>query len=166
VLNELPAWIPFRSSSLPSSLQAGYPFPMAVLNFDAFGTSDAGISGTGSGCLANRDQSMVAVSLNGPESVGRYSPGTEVNYDVVLTAFEPNNDEMTWQLDGVANTVDVDQFSHEGQFSTTFPTDTSPGNGNPFSLSVNGSETCATDPTKVLNGSAALLVDVDFVGQV
>ncbi|HLI94458.1 MAG TPA: hypothetical protein VKT72_00035 [Candidatus Baltobacteraceae bacterium] len=159
VLHELPAWIPFRSSSLPQSLQAGYPFPMAVLNFDSFGTSDSGITGTGSGCLANRDQSMVAVSLNGPGSVPDYSLGTEVNYDVVLMAFEPNNDQMTWQLNNVANTVDIDQFSQEGQFSTTFPTYTS-GNGGPFSLSVSGTETCATDPAQVLNGSAALLVDV------
>jgi hypothetical protein len=162
VLHELPAWVPFRNSSLPTSLQASYPFPMVVLNFDAFGTSDAGITGTGCACLANRVQSMVTVSLDGPNSVPRYTPGTEVSYDVVLMAFEPDNDQMTWQLNGVANTVDIDQFSEEGQFSTAFPPGTRPGNGNPYSLSVSGTETCATDSTKVLNGSAALLVNVGW----
>lgn len=165
VLQELPAWIPFRSSFLPDpSLSTTlFPFPMGVLNFDSFGTNDSGIIGTGSGSLANRVQSMVAVSLSGPNLISDYLLGNEVNYKVLLTAFEPDNDQMTWQFSDLAgagtNTVNTDPFSQGGDFSTAFPIPSSVREYS-FTLSVNGTETCATDPTQTLEGSASLGVTV------
>lgn len=163
VLNDLPAWIPFRSSTLPDSFQADFPFPMAVLNFKSFGTSTSGIVGSGSGSLANRDQTMVALNLIGPSSFPNYSYGIIGSYEVLLTAFDPDNNQMTWQMSGVprTNIVNIDAFSQEGSFATTFPIPGRASSGNyTFTLSVNGEETCATDPTKVLNGSTSLLVTV------
>lgn len=169
-LDSLPAWIPFRNSLLGSpsdpltlQLQLQYPFPMAVLNFDSFGTSASEINATGTGSLANRDQSMVAVHLDGPDSIPNYSYGIAGNYEVVLTAFEPDNDQMTWQLSSVprTNIVDTDAFSQEGAFAVTFPVPPKASSGREtFTVSVNGTETCTTDNTKVLTGSAALAVTI------
>lgn len=102
---------------------------------------------------------MVAVSLSGPKTFPNYKPGTEGDYEVLMTAFEPDNDQMTWQLSGVAstNTVNVDPFLQKGAIDTTFPISSG---SETFTLSVNGTETCATDPTKTLNGSASLAVAV------
>jgi hypothetical protein len=168
VLDKLPAWIPISNSSLstdsgpgssPTSLQNEFPFPMLVLNFSSFGTNESGIIGAGMGSLADRDQSMVAVSLSGSKSLPKYSPGSQSSYDVSLTAFEPDNDQMTWQVSGGGSTgtVDIGSFSQEGSFSTAFPISSG---SKTFTISVSGTETCATDPTKTLTGSASLAVDV------
>ncbi len=81
------------------------------------------------------------------------------SYDVSLTAFEPDNDQMTWQVSGGGSTgtVDIGSFSQEGSFSTAFPISSG---SKTFTVSVTGTETCATDPTKTLTGSASVAVDV------
>jgi hypothetical protein len=168
VLNELPAWIPFRNSSLgsssssgPSSFQTSFPFPMLVLNFATFGTNDAGITGTGVVGLAARDQSMVAVSLTGPKSFPNYTPGTDGTYDVSLTAFEPDDDVLLTQVSGggvnSGNTVNTNPFLQGGSFSTDFPISSG---SETFTLTVSGTETCATDSTQKLTGSHSLAIQV------
>lgn len=168
VLDKLPAWIPISNSSLstdsnpgsgPTALQNEFPFPMFVLNFSEFGTNESGVIGAGMASLADRDQSMVAVNLSGPKSLPKYSPGSQSSYDVSLTAFEPDNDQMTWQVSGGGSTgtVDIGSFSQEGSFSTAFPISSG---SKTFTVSVAGTETCATDPTKTLTGSASVAVDV------
>jgi hypothetical protein len=168
VLNKLPAWIPISNSSLstdsnsgsgPTALQNEFPFPMFVLNFSEFGTNESGVIGAGMASLADRDQSMVGVNLSGPKSLPKYSPGSQSSYDVSLTAFEPDNDQMTWQVSGGGSTgtVDIGSFSQEGSFSTAFPISSG---SKTFTLSVTGTETCATDPAKTLTGSYSIAVDV------
>lgn len=172
-LDTLPAWIPFRNSALPGAipglpinLQLSFPFPMTVLDFTAFTTTDSGITGTGTAALANRDQTMVGVGLTGPDSYPNYSYGIESDYSILLTAFEPDNDQMTWQVSGETrkNTVSTDPFFQQGDFATGFPLPAKPSPGQyHFTLSVSGTETCATDPTKRLTGAATLSITATVV---
>jgi hypothetical protein len=166
VLDALPMWIPFRNSALgsgssPNLLQMEFPFPMLVLNFGSFGTNDSGITGTGTGGLADREQNMVVVNLSGPKSFPNYSPGTDGNYEVSLAAFEPDNNELTTQVSGgglnTGGTVDIDPFSQKGTFSTDFLISSG---SETFTVSVSGTETCATDSTQTLTASKSLSVHV------
>jgi len=164
ILAKVPAWLPFRNSTLgsgssPNSLQKDFPFPMLVLNFDSFGTDASGVIGSGTGGLASRLQSGVSVNLSGAKSLAKYSPGSGSTYDVALIAFEPDNDQMTWQVSGGGSTgtFDTDPFLQEGSFSTVFPISSG---SETFTLSVKGTETCATDSTQTLTASASLPVHV------
>lgn len=160
-LDALPSIVPFRNSSLPASFQSEFPFPMAVLNFHAFSTDGSGIVGSGTVSLGTRNQSLVAVNISGPDSYPNYSSGVEGFYNVLLSGFEPDQDQMTWQVSGVAkkNSVSIDPFFQQGGFSTDFPL---PAKAQPgeyhFTVSVNAAETCATDATQKLTGSATLAV--------
>jgi len=169
-LGSLPPLIPFRNSSLPSKAefpnlpfdpQAKYPFPMAVMNFESFTTDGSGIVATGTVGIGARDQSMVTVHLGGPTYYPNYSYGIESTYAVALTHFEPDNDQMTWQVTGDAGHYEfsTNLFWQRGSFPAEFPIPfkASPGKYH-FRLSVSGTETCGTDPSKTLTGSASLAV--------
>jgi hypothetical protein len=162
-LAALPPWFPFRNSSVPHDLQPLFPFPMAVLNFDSFGCTASALVGAGSIGMTNRDQSMVALSLAGASSYPNYSFGIESVYSVGLTAFEPDNDHMTWQVSGSTkkSPVSTDPVFQAGSFPAEFPV---PHNNAPgkysFTLSVTGTETCASDPTKTLSGTISKAVSV------
>ena len=66
---------------------------------------------------------------------------------------------MTWQVSGGGSTgtFDTDPFLQEGSFSTVFPISSG---SETFTLSVKGTETCATDSTQTLTASASLPVHV------
>jgi hypothetical protein len=87
-------------------------------------------------------------------------------YTVLLASFEPDDDQMTWTVTKAtkAGTVDIDPFWQQGGFATGFslPAKPSPGKYH-YTISVNGTETCTTDPTKTLTGSAAKTVTVNVV---
>jgi hypothetical protein len=164
---------PFRNSSLPSKAdfpqlpfdpQAKYSFPMAVLNFESFTTDGSGIVAGGTVGIGERDQSMVAVHLGGPTYYPDYSYGIESVYTVGLSFFKPDDDQMTWQVTGSkdSNEFSTNSFWQVGSFAGEFPIPfkASPGKYH-FMLSVNGTETCATDPTRTLTGSAALALTVN-----
>ena len=169
-LGSLPPRIPFRNSSLPSikdfpSLpfdpQARYPFPMAVFNFESFTTDGSGIVASGTVGIGERDQSMVTVHLGGATYYPNYSFGIESVYSVALSHFEPDNDRMTWQVKGHPKQegFSTDPFWQGGSFAGEFPVPlkASPGKYH-FTLEVSATETCGTDPSKTLTGSASLAV--------
>ena len=169
-LGSLPSILPFRNSSLPSKAdfpnlpfdpQAKYSFPMAVLNFETFTTDGSGIVASGTVGIGARDQSMVRVHLGGPTYYPNYSYGIESIYMAGLSFFKPDGDQMTWRVTGSndINEFTMNAFWQIGSFAAEFPIPfkASPGKYH-FTLSVSGSETCATDPTKTLSGSASLAV--------
>ncbi len=169
-LGSLPCILPFRNSSLPSQAdfpslpfdpRARYSFPMAVLNFESFTTDGSGIVALGTVGIGERDQSMVAVRLQGPTYYPNYSFGIESVYAVGLSFFEPDGDQMTWQVTGSkrANQLDTNSFFQGGSFAAEFPIPlkAAPGKYH-FTLSASGTETCGTDPAKTLSGSASLAV--------
>jgi hypothetical protein len=165
-LASVPPWFPFRNSALPPSTQAIFPFPMAVLNFDSFGCTANALVGTGSVGLLNRVQSMVALTLAGASSFPNYSFGIESLYTVGLTAFEPDDDEMTWQVTGSPKkrSFSTDPVFQVGSFLGEFPVTlkTAPGKY-PFTLSATATETCATDSSQTLTGSVSKKVSVTVV---
>lgn len=166
LFNALPASIPFRNSLLPSDIQAANPFPMAVIDFKSFTTTDTAIVGAGTITLENRDQSMVSVTLSGADYYPNYSYGIESFYTLALAGFEPDNDQMIWQVSGAPkkSTVAIDPFFQVGGFSTGFPIPPKPAPGRyPFTISASATETCATDPTKTLTGSASMTVTANVV---
>jgi hypothetical protein len=175
LLAQLPSIVPFRSSELPTKADipdlpydpaSKYPFPMAVVNFESFTTDGSGLVGTGTVGLGERDQSMVGVTVTGPSYFPNYSTGVESFYTVLLGYFEPDDDQMTWTVTGATKpgTVDIDPFFQQGGFPTGFslPSKPSPGKYH-FTISVSGTETCATDATKSLTGSTSLAVTVNVV---
>lgn len=165
-LSALPAWIPFRDSSVPSAIRSSFPFPMAVLNFDSFGTTDTAIVGAGSIGIAARDQTMVSVSVTGPSDYPNYSYGIEGAYTASLIAFEPDNDQMVAQVSGTPKkiTFGTDPFFQQGGFATDLPLPAKPSPGKyPFTISVNATETCASDPSRKLTGSASKAVTATVV---
>jgi hypothetical protein len=163
LLSSLPPWIPFRDSALSIP---GFSFPMLVLNFDSFGSTDVAIVGSGSIGLANRDESMVHVGLDGP-STAQSSLGADY-YTASLMAFQPDGNQMTAETSGgyPANypgpiTFGVDPFFQQGSFLAKVPPP--PGwHGGPYSFTVSCSatETCASDPSLKLTRSVTLPVTV------
>jgi hypothetical protein len=169
-LQGLPARIPFRNSELPTQPvdpQPLFPFPMSVLNFESFSTDGSAIVATGTISLGERDQSMVTVSLSGPTYFPNYSIGIDGYYTVSLTHLEPDNDQMTWKVSGTAKTdsVSIDSFWQQGGFAAEFavPFKAAPGKYR-YTISVNATETCATDATKTLSGSASMTVTTNVTG--
>jgi hypothetical protein len=150
----LPARIPFRNSGLPTqpiNLQAQFLFPMGILNFESFTTDGSGIVARGTVSLGERDQSMVTVNLSGPTYFPNYSAGIESFYTVSLTHFEPDNDQMTWQVSGAAkkNSVSIDSFWQQGGFATEFPIPFKAATGKyHYTISANATETCAGRSTQ------------------
>jgi hypothetical protein len=171
-LGSLRPILPFRNTSLPSKAdfpdlpfdpQARYSFPMAVLNFETFTTDGSGIVASGTVGIGERDQSMVAVHLGGPTYYPNYSYGIESAYAVGLSFFEPDSDEMTWSSTGSQemNGFTTNSFWQRGSFAD-FPIPAKAHGKYHFTLSVSGTETCGTDPTKQLSGTAALGVTVNL----
>ena len=123
---------------------------------------------TGSVSLGERDESMVTVNLSGPTYFPNYSPGIESYYNVALTHFEPDNDAMAWQVTGSAKKnplVAVDSFWQQGGLTPDFPLPAKAAKGKyHYTLRVSATETCSTDATKTLTGSATLLVTVNMTG--
>jgi hypothetical protein len=169
-LQSLPARIPFRNSELPTQpidLQPVFPFPMSVLNFESFSTDGSGIVATGTISLGERDQSVVTVSLSGPTYFPNYTAGVDGYYSVSLTHFEPDNDQMTWKVSGAAkaDSVSIDAFWQQGGFAAEFPValKAAPGKYR-YTISVSATETCATDSTRTLSGSASMTVTTNVTG--
>lgn len=167
-LDQLRARIPFRNSNLPTKLdlQSKYPFPMAVLNFESFTTDGSHIAASGNVGLGGRDQAMVAVLLHGPTYFPNYSFGIQSAYSIWLEHFEPDNDRMTWNLSGTVKSepVRIDSFWQRGGFATDFPLPLTAAPGKyHYTIKINGTETCATDPTKKLTGSAFLTVTANVI---
>jgi hypothetical protein len=170
LLQSLPARIPFRNSELPTqpiNLQPVFPFPMSVLNFESFSTDGSGIVATGTISLGERDQSIVTVRLSGSTYFPNYSIGVNGYYTVSLTHFEPDNDQMIWKVSGTAKaeSVSIDSFWQQGGFAAEFPVPfkAAPGKYR-YTISVSATETCATDATKTLSGSASITVTANITG--
>jgi hypothetical protein len=165
LLSSLPPWIPFRSAALSSTLPA-YTFPMLVFNFDSFGSTDTAIVGRGTIGLANREQSMVHVSVSGP-SVAQSSLGAGF-YTFFLMAFEPDDDQMTAVITVEypatfpgPMTVSIDPFFQQGSFLPKVPP---PPNwrGEPYSFTISSkaTETCASNPNLTLTGSVTQVISL------
>jgi hypothetical protein len=163
-----PPQIPFSNSMLPPGVPAP-DFPVLILNWKTFGTTASGIVGTGTTALENRDQSMVALSINGSGHISGYQEdlagGAGQNYRYTLANLAPDADKFKWQTSGThteSGAISRDNFDQSGNFNAQFslPLKVTP-NKYPFTLTVNATETCGSDPNKKLSASTSTSVTVE-----
>ena len=163
-----PPQIPFSNAMLPEGVQAP-DFPVLILNWTTFGTTTSGIIGTGTTALENRDQSMVSVNIDGASFISGYQEdlagGAGQNYHYKLGNLAPDADKFKWQTSGAhseSGSISRDNFDQAGNFNAVFnlPLKVTP-NKYPFTLTVNASETCGSDPKKKLTASSSKSVTVE-----
>ncbi|HET7814074.1 MAG TPA: hypothetical protein VFL13_06845 [Candidatus Baltobacteraceae bacterium] len=175
VLKTIPRRIPFRNNVL-----SGLPdFPVVDIRWERLGTTASSIEGAGYATVEARDQSTVALTLDGTSEI--VEPQEEViggaheGYDYVLVDITPDSDKFAWTVTGTGNRsrgIDRSPFTQSDVVSADFPLPTvavpgtrpprktvEPGNY-PFTLTVNATETCASDSSKMLQASNALDVRV------
>jgi hypothetical protein len=163
-----PPQIPFSNAMLPKGVPAP-DFPVLILNWKTFGTTASGIVGTGTTALENRDQSMVALSINGSSYISGYqvdlAGGAGQNYRYTLVNLAPDADKFRWQTSGTlpdSGVINRDNFDQSGNFNATFklPLKVTP-NKYSFTLAVSATETCGSDPKKKLSASSSTSVIVE-----
>jgi hypothetical protein len=160
--------IPFRNSAL-ALLGVPLPdFPALVPDWRFFGVTETEILGTGTTTLIARDQSIVALALNGAGFIAGYQEdlagGAGQTYGYSLANIAPDSDKFNWQTSGTGSDtgeIDLGPFAQGGSFGAIFPLQIKVQPGEfPFTLTVNGTETCGTDPKKTLTCSASKDVKV------
>jgi hypothetical protein len=163
-----PPQIPFSNAMLPAGVPAP-DFPVLILNWKTFGTTTSGIVGTGTTALENRNQSMVSLSVNGANFISGYQEdlagGAGQNYRYALGNLAPDADKFKWQTSGAhseGSSIGRNNFDQSGNFNAIFslPLKVTP-NEYKFTLTVDATETCGSDPKKTLTGSSSKSVTVD-----
>ncbi len=168
----IPSRIPFRNTMLPSSPLLSPPdFPTLVPDWRSFGVTSSGILGTGTTSIEARDQTMVALTINGSHYIRGYQEdlagGAGQTYNFTLVNLAPDPDKFNWQVSGTGSnggSIDLDPFNQAGSFPAYFPLPlkVKPGNS-PFTLAVNAIETCGSDPSKTLSASNSMGVRVEVI---
>ena len=178
VLKNIPARIPFGKSLLPQAPD----FPVVAISWKRFDATDASIEGAGYASVEARDQSTVAIVLDGTseisEPVDEVTADAGAGYEYTLVDIAPDPDKFTWTVAGqigATGAIDRTDFSQSDQFSATFrlPAATIPGSHKrivdpgtyAFTLSVNATETCDTDSSRTLTAYAAMDVTVRVPSQ-
>ncbi len=170
LLAEVPTRIPFSNADFPSALAnlvTNLQFPTMVFNWTSFSpASDLSIGGAALCEIVERDQSMVQVTVTGPTELV-YGSGDDVTYQVMLDNIYPDSDGLTWQAAGLGlvatGSVSANVVTQTGSFLVEFPL---PSNLQPgkysYSLTVSAHETCGSDPTASLTGSATFAVTLEI----
>ena len=142
---------------------------MLILDWTDFEVTSSGILGAGKSNIGSRDQSMTAVSVIGPKEISGYqsdlSGGALQDYDFGLTNIAPDPHGLTWSTSGAISRggeIAHGGLAQSGSFQADFGLilKVQPGN-NAFTLAVNATETCGTDPSKTLTASASQSVKVE-----
>jgi hypothetical protein len=112
---------------------------------------------------------MVALSINGSGHISGYQEdlagGAGQNYRYTLANLAPDADKFKWQTSGThteSGAISRDNFDQSGNFNAQFslPLKVTP-NKYPFTLTVNATETCGSDPNKKLSASTSTSVTVE-----
>lgn len=165
VVAGIPPRIPVRTTDLGV---AQPPFPTVVPDWKAFGTTADGILGTGTAEIRARDQSTVAMAVDGTGfiegSQSELAGGTGFRYDIALTDIDPDPGAFTWQVTGAGTDtgpVTAGPFGLGGTADVLFPLPlhVAPGEYD-FVLTVTATETCSTDPAQTLHASTTQPVRV------
>jgi hypothetical protein len=166
----IPPSIPLSSEELKSNdFSLGLDFPMMLLNWGFFGVSNfegGGMAGNGTISIAERDQTMVTITLEGPTRIGGYQAdlkgGTDQTYIVTLANLVP--DLITWQISGdttYGGAISPSPWSQRCGFVATFPLplDVKPGLYH-FTLDVTATETSGLGSNQILTASSSTNVTV------
>jgi hypothetical protein len=162
---DLPTRIPFHNTALPGGDAGGVPdFPVLVADWKTLGTDQDGIVGGADATIQSRDQSMVGLAIRGPDFL-HVPPGEYIAssvYTIVLTDLAPDPGALTWELwSSIDNhtetgTIDLGGFAQTASLAVDFPMPLhlSPGTYQ-YRLGVAATETCGTDPAKILTAAAS-----------
>ena len=167
----IPSRIPFQNSSLSFLGESLPDFPTIVPNWKSFGVANSAIQGTATSAIVARDQSMVSLTLDGSDFVTGYQEdffgGAAQSYLFALDNLSPDADKFQWQATGVrseTSLIDRAPFAEQAYFGMVFPL---PRPVNPgewiYTLTISGTETCGTDPSKTLSASASMDVRVNVL---
>jgi len=163
----LPPRIPCRNTMFPSGFHVA-DFPALVFNWKAFGATDSGIFADGAISIEARDQNEVALTVSGSGLItgpqNELAGGADQTYSFSLVNLAPDPDKFGWQVSGKGSdegSIDRTPLSQAGDFGVDFPLpfNVAPGNF-PFTLAVNATETCGSDPSKTLSSSFSKKVEV------
>lgn len=165
VVAGIPARIPMHNTDLGVDK---WPFPTLVPDWTMFGTTPDGILATGTADIQGRDQSTVAMFIDGAGSIegiqSELAGGAANRYSINVTDLLPDAGHFTWNVTGPgtsAGQITPGPFGLSGTADVDFPL---PLHVNPgeydFTLTVSATETCGTDPAKTLTGTASLPVRV------
>jgi hypothetical protein len=174
LLASLPYAYPFPNNFIPSIEPTDTTppdFPVLSLDWTSFGATDAGVVGGIQWSLGNRAQDDVVLTIEGqtyitadPVQFG-YNPQAEFTW--TLQNLDP--DSFTWTLTGDAQAQGIivaSPFTQAGTFTVpiNLPSPPNVTRGTyQFTLSVSASETCASDPTKVLTAAWSSLINLRLV---
>lgn len=168
LLAGIPPRIPFRNTLLPFDVPTPPDFPTIVLQWKSFRATSAGILGMGLLTTEARDQSEVALSIDGPHLIsgfeGELAGNVRRDYSFSLRNLAPDQDKFAWHVSGAkAHSGTIEStFGLGGTFTVDFPLPlhASPGKYT-FTLTVTGIETCGANPQKTLSASASITVEFD-----
>jgi hypothetical protein len=168
LLAGIPTRIPFSNTLLPQTALIGLDFPVLVPNWKSFGVTGSAIQGTGTTSTEERDQSMVSMTIDGPANLfgsqAEFAGGALSTYNFNLINLAPDPDKFQWQVSGTNSkegSIDRLTFEETGGFGAFFPLPRKVRLGTfPFTLSVDATETCGTDPQKKLSASNSRAVNV------
>jgi hypothetical protein len=166
----IPTRIPFRNTMLPPVPLGQVPdFPTLVPNWRSFGANTSGIVGTGTTAIEARNQSTAALTISGAGFIQGYQEdlagGAGQTYSFALVDLVPDADKFNWQVTGThsgGGSIALRTFAQSGSFNAYFrlPISVRPATY-PFTLATNAIETCGSDPSKTLTGSASMAVRVE-----
>jgi Big-like domain-containing protein len=164
---DLPTNIPFHNtdiSGMPNGGPLPIDFPVLVADWAALWVTGDAIVGNGNAKIGSRDQSQAGLAIEGPDfvQVPLGEPIANVNYLIVLSNLTPDPGTFTWRLwssiddTTQTGTIDLGSFAQTAYLDIDFPMPLhlAPGKYR-YELSVAATETCGTDPTKILTASAA-----------
>ncbi len=149
IVADLPARIPFHPGDLPGG-SPDTPFPVLVADWQSLGVTADGILGGADATIQARDQSMVGISIGGPDSV-TVPPGefqASLVFTIGLRNLAPDGGVITWQLTSPfghttsTDTFDIGPFAQVAYLPVDFPMPLHTGPGDyRYQLSVAASET-------------------------
>jgi hypothetical protein len=125
VVAGIPARIPLHNTDLGVDK---WPFPTLVPDWTMFGTTPDGILATGTADIQDRDQSTVAMFIDGAGSIegiqSELADGAAGSYSINLTDLLPDAGRFTWNVTGPGPSAG--QITQDHSDSVVPPTSTSP----------------------------------------
>lgn len=175
LLGSIPARIPFgnKAFALPANPLYQLPdFPALVFYWNSFEVTSAGLVGNGVTSIEARTESIVKLTIAGPTSFRGTQENIQEFTDPVLSyALEnisPDIGKFDWQVTGYPNSDGSislpSPLAPEGDFNPHFPLPAKiQATTYNFNIAVKAVETCESDPTKTLTGTASRAVTYQVV---
>lgn len=164
----IPPRFPFRNTLLPIQVPNPPDFPTMVLQWKSFRATTAGLLGSGLLTIEARDQSEVALSINGPHAIsgteGELAGNVRIDYSFSLSNLAPDEDKFTWHVSGAGTRGGkIDStLGLGGTFTVDFPLPLRASGKYAFTLTVTGTETSGTAGRTPLSASASMAVVFDI----